>query len=81
MSAMLPCRTAAFGRSAAGHCLSAAIRVSIRFGQIGVEATMAVKPIPDNPFGHIWHISTHVEDVSPQEIGRRAAAMAKGQPA
>jgi len=42
---------------------------------------MAVKPIPDNPFGHIWHISTHVEDVSPQEIGRRAAAMAKGQPA
>ncbi|HEX3535882.1 MAG TPA: VOC family protein [Stellaceae bacterium] len=32
-----------------------------------------------DPFGHIWHISTHVEDVSPEEIGRRAAAMAKGQ--
>jgi PhnB protein len=31
-----------------------------------------------DPFGHIWHISTHVEDVSPEEIGRRAAAMAKG---
>jgi PhnB protein len=30
-----------------------------------------------DPFGHIWHISTHVEDVSPEEIGRRAAAMAK----
>jgi PhnB protein len=30
-------------------------------------------------FGHLWHISTHVEDVSPQEIGRRAAAMAQGQ--
>jgi PhnB protein len=29
-----------------------------------------------DPFGHIWHISTHVEDVSPEEIGRRAAAMA-----
>ena len=32
-----------------------------------------------DPFGHLWHISTHVEDVSPEEIGRRAAAMAKGQ--
>lgn len=32
-----------------------------------------------DPFGHLWHISTHVEDVSLEEIGRRAAAMAKGQ--
>ena len=32
-----------------------------------------------DPFGHLWHISTHVEDVSPEEIGRRAAAMAQGQ--
>ena len=30
-----------------------------------------------DPFGYLWHISTHVEDVSPEEIGRRAAAMAK----
>ena len=28
-----------------------------------------------DPFGHLWHISTHIEDVSPEEIGRRAAAM------
>jgi PhnB protein len=34
-----------------------------------------------DPFGHLWHISTHVEDVSPEEIGRRAAAMAEGQQA
>jgi len=34
-----------------------------------------------DPFGHLWHISTHVEDVSPEEIGRRAAAMAQGQQA
>jgi PhnB protein len=27
-----------------------------------------------DPFGHIWHISTHIEDVSPEEINRRAAA-------
>ena len=28
-----------------------------------------------DPFGHVWHISTHIEDVSPDEIGRRAAAL------
>jgi len=32
-----------------------------------------------DPFGHLWHISTHVEDVSPDEIGRRAAALARGE--
>jgi PhnB protein len=29
-----------------------------------------------DPFGHIWTISTHKEDVSPEEMQRRAAAMA-----
>jgi PhnB protein len=28
-----------------------------------------------DPFGHTWHVSTHVEDVSPEEITRRAAAL------
>ncbi len=28
-----------------------------------------------DPFGHVWHVSTHVEDVSPEEIGRRAASL------
>jgi len=28
-----------------------------------------------DPFGHVWTISTHVEDVSPEEIERRLAAM------
>ena len=32
-----------------------------------------------DPFGHIWHISTHVEDVSPEELGRRAAALGRGE--
>ncbi|MGH9969460.1 MAG: VOC family protein [Pyrinomonadaceae bacterium] len=27
-----------------------------------------------DPFGHVWHVSTHVEDVSPEEIDKRAAA-------
>jgi len=31
-----------------------------------------------DPFGHLWHISTHVEDVAPDEIARRAAALARG---
>ena len=29
----------------------------------------------EDPFGHRWYLSTHVEDVSPDEIARRAAAM------
>jgi PhnB protein len=28
-----------------------------------------------DPFGHIWTISTHVEDVSPEELQRRMAEM------
>jgi PhnB protein len=27
----------------------------------------------EDPFGHHWHISTHVEDVPPDEMERRAA--------
>jgi PhnB protein len=32
----------------------------------------------EDPFGHVWHVSTHVEDVAADELERRAAAMAKG---
>jgi PhnB protein len=31
----------------------------------------------EDPFGHHWHVSTHVEDVPADEMARRAAAMAK----
>ena len=31
----------------------------------------------EDPFGHHWHVSTHVEDVPPEELARRAAALAK----
>ena len=27
----------------------------------------------EDPFGHCWHVATHVEDVSPEEMQRRAA--------
>jgi len=29
----------------------------------------------DDPFGHSWYIATHIEDVSPEEMERRAAAV------
>lgn len=52
-----------------------------------------VKPLQDqfygdrsgtltDPFGHIWTVATHKEDVSPEEIDKRLAAMhAKSQSA
>jgi PhnB protein len=30
----------------------------------------------EDPFGHLWHVSTHVKDVSPKEMKKQAAAMA-----
>ncbi len=32
-----------------------------------------------DPFGHQWALATHLEDVSPEEMKRRMAAMAKGK--
>lgn len=29
----------------------------------------------EDPFGHRWSISTHIEDVSPEEMAKRAAEM------
>src|SRR6201987_6517484 len=31
----------------------------------------------EDPFGHAWTIATHVEDVPPEELKRRAAALMK----
>lgn len=33
----------------------------------------------EDPFGHVWTIATHIEDVSPEEIERRLAVMNKGE--
>ena len=34
----------------------------------------------EDPFGHRWHVATHVEDVPPDEMEKRAAAaMSAGQ--
>ncbi len=32
-----------------------------------------------DPFGHQWGFATHIEDVSPEEMKRRMAAMPKGK--
>jgi PhnB protein len=31
-----------------------------------------------DPFGHVWHVATHKEDVSPEEMDKRMAAAAGG---
>jgi PhnB protein len=30
-----------------------------------------------DPFGHVWNVATHKEDLSPEEMHRRAEAMMK----
>jgi PhnB protein len=30
-----------------------------------------------DPFGHVWHIATHIEDVPPRELKKRAEKMMK----
>jgi PhnB protein len=32
----------------------------------------------EDPFGHVWWIATHIEDVSPEEMKRRAAELYGG---
>lgn len=34
-----------------------------------------------DPFGHVWTLATHVEDVSPEEMHRRFQALSGGPPA
>ena len=32
----------------------------------------------EDPFGHKWHVASHVEDVPPDEMAKRAAKMMEG---
>jgi PhnB protein len=32
-----------------------------------------------DPFGHVWHVATHVEDVPEEELHRRIAAMSEAK--
>jgi PhnB protein len=31
----------------------------------------------EDPWGQVWDVMTHIEDVSPEEMGRRMAAMSE----
>ena len=35
----------------------------------------------EDPFGHHWHISTHTEDLTPEEIEERMKNQGGGDPA
>jgi PhnB protein len=59
--------------------------VDARFNQAVAAGGKVLYPVKDqfygdrsgtltDPFGHVWTISTHKEDLSPEEIGRRMAA-------
>ena len=60
------------------------------FKQASVAGAKEQRPVVDqfygdrsgtlvDPFGHVWTIATHVEDVSPEEIDRRMAKMMQGR--
>jgi len=62
--------------------------VDARFKQALAAGAKELRPVQDqfygdrsgtlvDPFGHQWTIGTHKEDLSPEEIKRRMAAMQK----
>jgi PhnB protein len=59
------------------------------FSQAVRAGATIVRPVKDefygdragglkDPFGHLWHISTHKEDLTPEEIEQRAAKAMSG---
>jgi PhnB protein len=64
--------------------------VDTRFSQAVAAGATVMRPVKDqfygdrsgtltDPFGHVWTIATHKEDVSPEEMHRRAEAFMKQQ--
>jgi PhnB protein len=75
------------GGSPVGICLYVT-DVDAVFKQALAAGAKEVRPVQDqfygdrsgtllDPFGHQWTIATHIEDVPPEEIGRRFAAAMK----
>jgi PhnB protein len=59
------------------------------FGRAIEAGAKAIRPVAnqfygdrsgqfEDPFGHQWSVATHVADVSPEEMAKRAAEMAEG---
>lgn len=70
---------------AAYHTVTPYLIVKGAAKAVAAGATV-VKPVQDqfygdrsgtftDPFGHLWTIATHIEDVSPQEMQRRMSQM------
>lgn len=64
--------------------------VDASFRRAAEAGAKSVRPVQDqfygdrsgslrDPFGHVWHLATHKEDVGPEEIDRRARAMVEKQ--
>lgn len=64
--------------------------VDARFAKAVAAGAVITNPLKDqfygdrsgtitDPFGHVWTIATHTEDVSPEEMQRRMAAMMHGE--
>jgi PhnB protein len=64
--------------------------VDSRFDQAVAAGAKTLRPVQDqfygdrsgtleDPFGHVWTISTHKEDLPPEEIRKRAEAFMKQQ--
>jgi PhnB protein len=64
--------------------------VDTRFTQAVAAGATVMRPVKDqfygdrsgtltDPFGHVWTIATHKEDVTPEEMSRRAEAFMKQQ--
>jgi len=62
--------------------------VDARFAQAVAAGAKVVRPVQDqfygdrtgtlqDPFGHVWFLATHTEDVAPDELARRAEALFK----
>jgi PhnB protein len=60
--------------------------VDARFDHAVAAGAVVKRPVKDqfygdrsgtvqDPFGHVWTLATHVEDVSPEELKRRMASM------
>ncbi len=74
----------AYGGTPTGICLYVE-DVDARAKQAIAAGAKVLRPVQDqfygdrsgtfsDPFGHVWTIATHKEDLTPEEIGKRAAA-------
>jgi PhnB protein len=79
------------GGSPVGLCLYFP-DVDARFAAAVAAGASVKRPVQDqfygdrsgtivDPFGHVWTIATHIEDVSPEEMNRRAAEHMKAHAA